>query len=532
MRREHLSARETLPEWRQVTPGEAALHVVSGASLPTILTTNRPLRDLSVDAVAALVAANDPPRLFLRSGSLVRVEVHDSGLMTIVRMGEDHLRGHLTRAADFMAETKSGQRHTVPSTPLVRDLLSSGEFPFPPLKGVISSPVVRPDGSILATEGYDPGTQLYYLARPGFQLPTVPDTPSAQDLAAAVNVLREVFANFPFEDAASRAHAFALLLTPVCRPMIAGSTPLAAVTAPQAGTGKGLLVEVASLIATGSTAAVSTAPRSEEEMRKRITTVLSGGQPVILFDNVEMPLASSSLAAAITAAVWQDRLLGHNSKVEVPVLVTWAATGNNLKLGGDLPRRCYWICLDAQMARPWKRSQFIHPNLVGYVQTQRAALLTALLTLIRAWVADGQPPPPPTFLGSFDGWARVVGGVLGTAGIEGFLANQDAMYEGADLETTEWHVFLRALCDAFPDRAFTAAEAAQAARANDALGVALREAMPSAFADAQSDRWSRLLGNAFQQRERRPYGDDGLRVLRVGTSHRALRWKVTAERGE
>jgi len=35
---------------------------------------------------------------------------------------------------------------------------------------------------------------------------------------------------------------------------------------------------------------------------------------------------------------------------DLPQRATWMATGNNLHVGGDLARRCYWIRLDAGMA--------------------------------------------------------------------------------------------------------------------------------------------------------------------------------------
>jgi hypothetical protein len=41
--------------------------------LPTIIVSNRQLRDISADSLDALRAANDPPQLFARSNSMVAV---------------------------------------------------------------------------------------------------------------------------------------------------------------------------------------------------------------------------------------------------------------------------------------------------------------------------------------------------------------------------------------------------------------------------------------------------------------------------
>ena len=47
-------------------------------------------------------------------------------------------------------------------------------------------------------------------------------------------------------------------------------------------------------------------------------------------------------------------------------------------------------------------------------------MIAAILTLSRAWIVAGSPPPAET-MASFESWAQVVGGILQVAGIEGFL---------------------------------------------------------------------------------------------------------------
>ncbi len=59
----------------------------------------------------------------------------------------------------------------------------------------------------------------------------------------------------------------------------------------------------------------------------------------MLIDNVSGSLGSPTLDRALTAETWRDRLLGGNEQVSVPLEVTWLATGNNLRLTGDTPRR-------------------------------------------------------------------------------------------------------------------------------------------------------------------------------------------------
>jgi hypothetical protein len=54
------------------------------------------------------------------------------------------------------------------------------------LRGVIHSPIVRADGSILSAPGYDPATGLLYLPDPAFKVAPVPERPTAEQVAGAV----------------------------------------------------------------------------------------------------------------------------------------------------------------------------------------------------------------------------------------------------------------------------------------------------------------------------------------------------------
>ena len=47
-------------------------------------------------------------------------------------------------------------------------------------------------------------------------------------------------------------------------------------------------------------------------------------------------------------------------------------------------------------------------------------------------------------LGSFESWARVMGGTLDFVGIKGFLSNLDAVYEASDTEGITTRAFLSA----------------------------------------------------------------------------------------
>src|SRR5439155_1740787 len=242
-----------------------------------------------------------------------------------------------------------------PPTEVVQDILAAGAWPFPPLGAVAEVPVLRPAGSVFARPGYDLATRLVYRPPAGLLVPDIPDDPTDAERADALEALLDVIRDFPFVDAASRANTLALLLTPLLRPAIEGEVPLALIDKPKRGTGASLVAQVITGIALGTDTDLTTAPTDDEEWRKKILAALMAGATIMFFDNVEHPLTSPSLAAALTSPDFTDRILQRSEIAKVPQRATWIATGNNIRVGGDLVRRCYWIRLDAGVARPWQR---------------------------------------------------------------------------------------------------------------------------------------------------------------------------------
>ena len=192
---------------------------------------------------------------------------------------------------------------------------------------------------------------------------------------------------FPFTGEAERAHALALLLLPFVRPMIAGPTPLHLIEKPAPGTGATLMVDAISVVTTGVGASVMVEGRDEDEWRKRLTAKLRTIPTMLLIDNLRRRLDSSSIAAALTAPYWEDRILGKSEMTRFPIRCTWVATGNNPQFSNEVARRLVRIRLDPHVDQPWMREGFRHPELLSWVRENRARLVAACLTLGRAWIA-------------------------------------------------------------------------------------------------------------------------------------------------
>jgi len=254
------------------------------------------------------------------------------------------------------------------------------------------------------------------------------------------------------------------------------------------------------------------------------------GNNIVIYDNLQSVLQSPRLALALTAPSWKDRILGSSQTITVPQRCTWVATGNNIRLGCDLPRRCYWIRLNSQMSRPWTRTGFRHADLIGWVREHRGKLLVALLTIARAWFAAGQPAAPVPAFGSFENWARVVAGILWHAGVRGFLGNMQEFYDLADDGTPQWESFLVALHTEYCEDSFSVAELSRQLQSDSSLREVLREELSGAWGEkeAPSDRFKVKLGKAFRIRLGTRFGNDGLHLERAGQESKGkqVRWKV------
>lgn len=520
-------------EWR--TPDDRRL--------PNIRTTDRQLRDISREALDALRLFNNPPSLFARAGKAVCVTEEETGRHVITPVSDQILRNRLTKAADFYEVGPEDIRNCAPPMDVVKDILAMPptEWEFPPLQGIIESPALRENGTLITLPGYDGASQLYYAPDPALILPEIPEQPTTDQISGAIERLLDIIADFPFVDGASRANAIALMLTPVCRPAINGPTPLALLDATTQGTGKTLLSEVVSLIVSGREGALFSAPRDAEEWRKQLTSVLREGSPIVIVDNVKYRLDSDALCKALTETIHGDRILGQSRTINLPVRCTWIATGNNIQLGGDMPRRCYWVQMDAKCSRPFERTGFRHKRLKHYVLAHRGELLAALLALARSWFVAGCPQPDVTPVGSFEDWTTIVGGILQHAGVEGFLANSSQLYKQADAESIQWEAFLKTLDVVFQGEPFTVARVWE--RMNDktcnpdTLQTALtqradelRAALPGSIAEAidREGLFKQRLGFAFSGRAGRRHGDAQCRIERDADDlhGKVARWKV------
>lgn len=440
-----------------------------GPPRPRVRVNGRQLRDVLADAWKAVHATNTRPSLFERAGVLARLARAEEG-PRIELVEETAMYGHLVRVANWVRVTPEAVLDATPPRDVARDMLVNPDEDLPPLDAVVKTPVFDAEGRLVSTPGYHRDARLWLHLAPGFEVSAVPTQPTSEDVREARALLvDELLVDFPFAADSDRAHAVAALVLPFVRRMVAGCTPLHLLEAPTPGTGKGLLADAIAIVALGRPCDPTTITPDEDEARKKITSILARAQPLILLDNVKDGLDSAQLASALTAETWSDRLLGQTRMVDFPNRATWLVTANNPHLSLEIARRCVRVRIDAKRDRPWKRFVFKHTPLRDWVRRNRAALVHAVLVLVQSWIAAGRPAGTQP-LGSFESWAEVVGGILGHAGIPGFLEDTEKLYEEADAEGQAWREFVTAWWALHGDAWVATADLLRLAGERDMLG--------------------------------------------------------------
>jgi hypothetical protein len=145
--------------------------------------------------------------------------------------------------------------------------------------------------------------------------------------------------------------------------------------------------------------------KDDDEFRKHILCALMDGVRLGWLDEVGALFGGARFNGLVTATVYKDRILGESRTWSGPHYTTWVATGNNVGLTTDTPRRCVYIRLEPQDEHPEMRSGFKIDNLVAYAKAHQAELLGHVLTILRAFHVAGRPQAKLTPFGAFETWA-------------------------------------------------------------------------------------------------------------------------------
>lgn len=373
-----------------------------------------------VDA-AQQVLINNNSGIYQRAGQLVRIITEeskpkktkgnhsikrDSNSLVITETDPIYLSETLGKLAMWIRFDERKKDYITKDCPIIvpKTLIARKEWDLPVLTGIIQSPTLRPDGSVFETPGYDEDTGLFF--DPGqTQFPIIPNFPSREHAIVARDLLIALLSKFPFENDESKSVAISAILTGLIRKSLR-TAPLHGFTAPKMGTGKSLLANVAALITTGKTPCMLPQAPDETEEQKRLLAVLSEGDSIVCYDNIERPFGSATLCTVLTEERLKGRVLGSTRTLSVPTNALFLATGNNLTFVGDTSTRAILCRLDPQCERPEERSFAI--DLYKYIPKHRGELVQAALTILRAYIVAEKPKQGISQFGRFEEWSDLV----------------------------------------------------------------------------------------------------------------------------
>ena len=375
----------------------------------------------TVRALRLVLATADD--LFARGGIPVML-VRPNGTLTAKPMTYNNVivSAHDLCRPVVLDKDGNAQAITLPRA-VATMFLDLGEWGFPSLAGIASSPLLCADGSFSAKAGHDPKSGIYCEEIPPL---AVPARPSRDGAAAALATLRAAFATFPFAEARmikgdgvpkvdpdvppgmAESSFIAALLTAVCRPSLR-LAPGLLITAPDvsgAGSGKGLLGRAIGLIAFGRHVSAMTAGHDRQELDKRLTAALIEAAPMLLLDNLNATsLRSDTLASILTERPAHVRPMGSSTMVPLNASAFIIVTGNGLSVTEDLARRFLGCDLDPRCEDPEARP--FAPGFLSGIETRRAELLSACLTIWR-WGRQSPSLTPGQSLGSYEEWSAWV----------------------------------------------------------------------------------------------------------------------------
>jgi len=479
--------------WRQFDRAKADVDRKPRHDRPRIIFRESELPRVLDEAEAALIASDAP--IYQQSGRLVQPVTigatgmgddqvrRSAGSLVIHDLNEYRLLEYFTDAAVFVRQTMNAKGKLVeaeigPPLRVAKHYAARvGAWRLPELAGISTIPTMREDGTIAAGDGYDPASRLI-IDKQGVTFPPVPDAPMRNDALQALKLLIDPISEFPFvqddEDAdpcgsepcASRSAALSMMLTAVARHAI-GAAPIFGLSAPSMETGKSLLADIPAMMVTGRRAAMISQGDSEEEDAKRLLSILMRGDPVNVIDNITREVSGDALATIITEEKWSQRWLGQNKMIDVSTKALFIANGNNLVFREDMAVRALMVSLDARMERPGERR--FDRDLRKWVPENRAALVIAALTVLRAYVVAGRPMKGKLRASRFAEWSNLIRGALVWLGEPDPLDTQERVSAG-DSARADLVALMVAMREAFGGAFKSCGEIIAEAGADDKTG--------------------------------------------------------------
>lgn len=285
--------------------------------------------------------------------------------------------------------------------------------------------------------GYDEETGIY----------TLPGNESTEEMhpEEGVQLLESLIHYFPWADERNRKAAHvAAMLTCFCDNLFAGRSPMFLYVSQLPGSGKTMLARMALEPVLGLIGACDVDPTDKPELRKVLDVAAREGVPALFFDDLPIgyKLKHSPLLSWLTSDARAGRVLGAGASFKTKVRTVTVATGAQIELDSHNERRTILIDLWPTVTAAERE---LPPEAVPITseffrdEAWMGRIRGALWSLIRHWDECHRPRPESKLWASFEGWSRVVPGIVSAAGFGDALASYAAVgaggNEGKEVET-------------------------------------------------------------------------------------------------
>jgi hypothetical protein len=470
------------------------------------------------EGILALAAC---PEVFVHDARLVTlVPRADPGLalvgarprLRIEPLPSPRLRELLSRSARWLVpQSGDGAQPVVSHVPkwVVSGIAARRYWPgLRLLTAVVTAPVLRPDGSILATPGFDPQTGLYLAPRAA--LPTINDRPTPADARAAAMALTESVEHVPFASSSDTSAWLAMVLTPLARFAVSAGLPLCIVEdSPRSRWSDDVITDIANLIGAGPPAAID-ADDLVPSPRRSIDALRENGESIARITN----------GTTRSPIVWR-RIHEVLQRARATHGFVWFASVTRAQGDAEVSRFALTARCEGGRMTARDGDAFIR----GHATTD---LLVAGLTILRAYQVAGRPDMRLTRWAGFEQWSTVVRAAVVWCGLPDPVTARGQAPEpmnATDAATADLVVGWSELAAAFPG-------GATARQALDALRRAPREqycrlrAAVEVFAPGPLDdqRTATHLGRSLQRHRNAVH--EGRSLVLVGSGNQGNRWAV------
>ena len=379
--------------------------------------------------------------IFQMHGSLVRVLIN-SGIR-IEKINKYILRNIVSNCVRIIKNSEC-EIEKYPPISIINDILATGIYPFYELKGICRYPLINKNGEIKYSTGFDKDTGLFIYNNSNLSFEDISNKTYIlkEEITFAKDVILDLLSDFTFKSPSDLTNYIGFILIIICRSFFDGLIPMHLIKASTPGVGKTLLSEIPYLILTGERPTITSLPDNESEMRKSIFASLMSGVENVLFDNIKSKIESGVLAAILTSGRYGSRILSKSQFSDYNVRFPISLTANNPEVDKELARRIVPIELVTAMENPSLRNNFKYQDIRKQIIDNRYKYLKALLTIIKYWFISGKKEWLDKKIGSFEGFCRLIGGILVTSEFSSFLDNYEEFINFGDYENNLWKDFI------------------------------------------------------------------------------------------